>query len=176
MPQTDRSLDTAILNRTHLRDQLVAAWPELMDDTDTLLDTLSGIDNFEEQIVAIMRQVAEREAHAKAMGELIDGMWARKQRLENGAKWLRAAVLHAMQEAGVPRIKSPDMSLSVSPGKPKLVIVDEAAVPPEFLRVKTEPDKKAIAEWLSNLTPFDAPPPAWCAWVNPQPYLAVHRK
>lgn len=169
-------LDAAVVTRQNLRDQLLAAWPDLADDSETLLDSLSGLDNFEEQIVAIMRQVAEREAYAKALSELMAGMHERKQRLENGAKWLRAAVLHAMQEAGVPKIRAPDMSLSVSPGKPKLVIVDEAAIPAEFLRVKTEPDKKAIAEWLSNLTPFDADPPSWVTWGNPQPFLSVHRK
>jgi hypothetical protein len=121
-----------------------------------------------------MRQVAEREAHAKALGELITGMHERKQRLENGAKWLRAAVLHAMQEAGVPKIRAADMSLSVSPGKPKLVIVDETAVPAEFLRVKTEPDKKAIAEWLGQLDAMSTP--GWATWGNPVPYLSVHKK
>lgn len=173
MPR-DQALDAAVVSRVNLRDQLLGTWPELADDSDTLLDTLAGLDNFEEQIVAIMRQVAEREAHAKALGELIDGMWSRKQRLENGAKWLKAAVLHAMQEAGVPKIKAADMSLSVSPGKPKLVIVDESAVPAEFLRVKTEPDKKAIADWLGQLDAMSTP--AWVTWGNATPYLSVHRK
>lgn len=174
MPPRDSALDAAVVSRVNLRDQLLATWPELTDDADALLDTLAGIDSFEEQIVAIMRQVVEREAHAKALGELIDGMWARKQRLENGAKWLRAAVLHAMQEAGVPRIKAPDMSLSVSPGKPKLVILDEAAVPESLMRVKRDPDRKAIAEWL--LESGTESTPAWVTWGNPVPYLSVHRK
>src|SRR6478752_3721072 len=125
----DQTLDAAVVTKTNLRDQLLGTWPELADDSDALIDTLAGIDDFEEQVLAVMRQVAEREAYAKALGELIDGYWARKQRLENGAKWLRAAVLHAMQEAKVPKIRAADMSLSVSPGKPRLVIVDDAAVP-----------------------------------------------
>jgi len=173
MPR-DQALDAAVLSRQNLREQLLGAWPELADDADTLLDSLAGIDDFEEQVLAVMRQVAEREAHAKALGELIDGMWARKQRLENGAKWLRAAVLHAMQKAKVPRIKAPDMSLSVSPGKPKLVIVDDAAVPETLCRVKREPDKKAITEWLAQLDAMSVP--NWAKWDAPTPFLSVHRK
>lgn len=172
MPPHDQALAAAVVTRQNLREQLVAAWPELADDSDTLLDTLSGIDNFEEQIVAVMRQVAEREVHAKALGELIDGMGARKQRLENGAKWLRAAVLHAMQEAGVPKIKAPDMSLSVSPGKAKLIITDEAAVPDELVRIKREPNITEIKQWLSEVDGM----PNWAKWGEPQNYLSVHRK
>jgi hypothetical protein len=172
MPQSDRILDAAILSRTNLRDQLIAAWPELTDDADTLLDTLSGLDNLEEQIVAVMRQVAEREAHGKALGELIEGMQTRKQRLESGAKRLRAAVLHAMTEAKVPRIKSADMSLSVGAGKPRLVIIDDAAVPEALCRIERTPNKKEIAQWLSEVDGM----PNWAKWEEAKPFLSVHKR
>lgn len=171
--QHDRGLDAAVVSRVNLRDQLLATWPELADDSGTLLDSLSGLDNFEEQVVAIMRQVAEREVYAKALGELMAGMHERKQRLENGAKWLRAAVLHAMQEAGVPKIRAADMSLSVSPGKPRLVILDETAVPDTLCRVERKPDRKAIGDYLAerpNVVPH------WAAWEAAKPFLTVHRK
>jgi hypothetical protein len=174
MPPHDSALDAAVVTRTNLRQQLLGTWPELAEDSDTLLDTLAGIDDFEEQVVAVMRQVAEREAYAKALGELMAGMHERKQRLENGAKWLRAAVLHAMQEAKVPRIKAADMSLSVSPGKPRLVIVDAAAVPDEFVKVERTPKKKEIAEWLDQLDAMSAP--NWVRWDAPTPFLSVHRR
>lgn len=173
MPR-EQSLDAAVVSRTNLREQLLGTWPELADDSDTLLDTLSGLDNFEEECVAVMRQVAEREAYAKALGELMTGMHERKQRLENGAKWLRAAVLHAMTEAKVPRIKAADMSLSVSPGKPRLVIADPTAVPEALLRVKKEPDMVAIKEWLGQLDAMSTP--NWARWDAPQAFLSVHRR
>lgn len=171
MPR-DQSLDAAVLNRMSLRDQLVAAWPELEDDSDTLLDSLSGLDNFEEQIIATMRHVAEREANAKALGELIEGMQARKQRLDAGAKWLRAAVLHAMTEAKVPRIKAPDMSLSVGAGKPRLVIIDDAAVPEALCRIERSPNKKEITQWLSEVGGM----PNWAKWEAAKPFLSVHKR
>jgi monoamine oxidase len=156
----------------NLRDQLIAAWPDLEDDHETLLDSLAGLDDFEEQIIATMRHVAEREAHAKAMGDLIEGMQARKQRLESGAKWLRAAVLHAMTEAKVPRIKRPDMSLSVGAGKPRLVIIDDAAVPEALCRIERTPNKKEIAQWLSEVDGM----PNWAKWEEAKPFLSVHKR
>lgn len=171
MPPRDAALDTALVNRLNLRDQLIAAWPELTDDADTLLDTLAGLDNFEEQIVAIMRHVAEREAHAKALGELIDGMQARRQRLADGAKWLRAAVLHAMQETGMKKLMAPDFSLSIGAGKPKLLITDETAIPEQYLRVKREPDKIAILEAIKN-----GYTPTWATMSNAAPFLSVHKR
>lgn len=173
MPR-EQALDAAVVSRQNLREQLLGTWPELADDADTLLGTLSGIDDLEEQILAVMRQVAEREAYAKALGELMAGMHERKMRLENGAKWLRAAVLHAMTEAKVPKIRAADMSLSVSPGKPRLVIVDAAAVPDEFVKVERTPKKKEIAEWLGQLDAMSVP--NWVRWDAPQAFLSVHKK
>lgn len=167
-------LDAATTTRLNLRDQLLAAWPELAEDGDTLTDTLAGIDDFEEQIVAAMRHVLEREAHAKGIGDYIEALTARKRRLEEGAKWLRAAVLHAMTEAKLSKVKAADFSLSVGAGKPRLVIIDDAAVPESLCRVKREPDREAIKQWLTEL---DGPGlPNWAKWEDARPFLSIHRR
>lgn len=140
-----RELDAAVTTRRNLRDQLLATWPGLADDADTLLDTLAGLDDFEEQCIAALRAAIEREAHGKALTDLIDGMTARKRRLEDGAKSIRIAVLNAMQEAGVPRIKAADMTIATGHSKPKVVVTDEDAVPDMLCRFTRAPDKTAIA-------------------------------
>lgn len=154
-----------------LRERLLETWPELEEDRGALIDTLNGISNFEEQVVALLRHVIEREAHGKALATLIDEMGARKRRLEEGAKNLRGAALQAMQEAGLPKISAPDMSISVGRGKPKVVIVDGAQVPDDYCRIERVPSKTAIAEALGRGERV-----AGAELGNAQPFLSVHRK
>lgn len=164
-------LRAAVVTRTNLRDQLLAEYPALIEDNEALADTLAGIDNFEEQVVALLRHVIEREAHGKALATLIDEMGTRKRRLEEGAKNLRGAALQAMQEAGLPKISAPDMSISVGRGKPKVVIVDGAQVPDDYCRIERVPSKTAIAEALGRGERV-----AGAELGNAQPFLSVHRK
>lgn len=170
----DQALDAAVVTRLNLRDRLLADFPGLAEDDAALLDTLAGIDDLEEQCLAVLRNAIEREAMGKALGELIDGMVARKRRLEEGAKNLRGAVLDAMQKAGLPKIRAADMSVGISPGKPRLAILDEASVPDALCKVERKPDRKAIGEWLGQLDAMSAP--NWAAWEVAKPFLTVHRK
>lgn len=173
MPRNS-ALDAAITTRLNLRDRLLTDFPGLAEDDQALLDTLSGIDDLEEQCLAVLRNAIEREAMGKALGELIDGMVARRRRLEEGAKNLRGAVLDAMQKARLPGIRAPDMSVSLSPGKPRLVILDDAAVPETLCRIERNPDKKAITEWLGQLDAMSVP--NWARWDTPTPFLSIHRR
>jgi hypothetical protein len=163
-------LQAATISRLNLRDQLLDNFPDLTEDADALFDTLSGIDDFEEQCLAVLRNAIEREAMGRALAELIAGMQARKQRLEEGAKNLRNAVLHAMQETGQQRIKAPDFSVSIGAGKPKVMITEEAMIPEHLCRVKREPDKAAIGK---ALTSGQAVPGATLG--NAAPFLSIHK-
>lgn len=104
-----RSLEAATVTRRSLRERILANFPDLTEDAETLADTLSGLDGFEEECIAVLRYAIEREATARALGELIDGMTARKRRLEEGAKNLRGEVLQAMRDAGLSKIRAPDI-------------------------------------------------------------------
>lgn len=166
----ERALDAAVTTRKNLREQLLATWPELADDTEALADTLAGIDEFEEQCLAVLRHAIEREAHGKAIATLIEGMQARKKRLEEGASFLRIAVLNAMQEAALSKIKAPDMSVSIGAGKPRVVVTDDAALPDSLCRITRAPDKKAIAEALAAGWEVSG-----ATLSNPTPSLRIHR-
>lgn len=168
------SLEAATVERLNLRDQLLANFPDLTEDAVTLADTLAGIDDFEEQCVAAKRYAIERRAHAKAIGEIIEDLTSRKRRLEEGAANIDGKILHAMRTAGISKIRAPDMTISVNPGKPRLVIVDDAAVPNTLCRIRREPDKAAIAEWLAEIDSMQVP--NWVRWDEPVPFLSIHRR
>lgn len=163
-------LQRAAAARAELKNRLLATFPELDGDEQTLNDTLSGIDDLEETIIAVLRVAIEREAMGEALGALIDKMTARKRRLEDGARSLRAAVLQAMQDAGLPSIKAPDMTVSVGRGKPKIIAVDEALIPDDLCRIRREPNKTEIAKALA-----DGREVPGVTFGNPVPFLTVYR-
>lgn len=169
MPR-DSALDAAVTTRKILKEILLREYPSLAEDFETLNDSLAGLDSFEEECVAALRNIIEREAHGKALGGLIDDMQARKKRLEEGAKFLRGAILNAMQEVGVGKIRAPDMSLSIGYGKPKVVIVDEALIPDALCRISRAANKTEIAKVIAA---GEAVPGTELG--NPQPFLSVHR-
>lgn len=164
-----RSPDSA--SRRSLRDSLLAQYPALIEDDETLSDTLAGIDDFEEQCLAVLRAALEREAMGKALGEMIDTMQTRRRRLEDGARTMRGAVLEAMQEAGLKSMKAPDMSVSIGAGKPKIVVIDENRIPDRLCRISRTANKIEIASALAAGEKVDG-----VELGNPQPFLIVHRR
>lgn len=165
-----RDLDAAVREHRNLRARLLDAFPELSEDVSALADTLEGISDLDQQCLAVLRAAIEREAHAKALGELIDGMTARKRRLAEGAQAMRLAVLHAMQEVGLRKIAGADMSASIGAGKPKLLVIDEALIPDEYVKITREARKADIAKVLASGQ--DVP---GVAFGNPAPFLSIHR-
>jgi type I site-specific restriction endonuclease len=161
----------ALQEHRTFRTQLLAAFPELAEDEETLRDTLEGISDLDQQILAALRHAIEREAHGKAIAELVETMTARKRRLEEGARAIRGAALHAMQEAGLKKLAAADMTVSVGTGKAKVIITDDQAVPDDLCRVTRTPSKTDIAKALSEGREVPG-----IILGNPEPFLSVHRK
>jgi hypothetical protein len=134
--QIDKALKAALLGR----------FPELQDDEQALIDTLDGISDLDEQILAVLRLAVEREALAAGLEVLIEKHNARRKRLELGAEKLRDAVLHVMLEAGRKKITAPDMTVSVGAGRAGVQITDETALPDSMVKVERIPLKSAIKD------------------------------
>ncbi len=102
-----------------------------------------------EHIVALLvRAVGEAEAEAEAIGERIAGLTARKDRAKRRAETMRGLLLALMEAAGVQKWKHPEFTVSVSQGRPGVLITDPDALPAACLRTKTEPDLTAIKNAL----------------------------
>jgi hypothetical protein len=94
--------------------------------------------------------LARASRHARAMSDACTEMAketaARADRLGKRADWMRRMILSAMDTLGRARIEAPDMTVSVRPGRPAVIITDEAALAAEYWRVTREPKKTAIRE------------------------------
>jgi Gp157 protein len=148
--------------------QIREIFPDESDDD--LADTVAGESDLPDAVVATLRLALEREAHGKAIADLIETLTGRKRRLEDGAKSLRLIALQAMLIAALPSIKAADMSVSVGRGKPKVLITEPDIIPDHLCRIIREPSKSAIAIELAAGREV-----AGASFGNPVQFLSVHR-
>lgn len=119
------------------------------DDPDftTLLESECDV---VERLRRVLRASRFQEAQSKALGEMIAEMRERKGRLDRKADGLRGVALWAMTELGLRKVEAPDLTASITAGRPKVIIIDEAALPDDVCVFERKPSKAAIAAWLDE--------------------------
>ena len=119
-----------------------------MDEADpSLIDTLDGETDLNENLGKVAMSAKEDEAHADAIKSMIADLQTRKARLERRAEYKRNQIAWAMQETGQNSIKLAHVTLSCRMGKPKLIIDDER-LPMDFKKSKVtySPDCELIQD------------------------------
>lgn len=101
-------------------------------------------------------------------GDLAD----RKSRIEARIDAQRSAVISLLQAGRVNKVELPEATYSLRDGKPKLTVIDDAAVPAEYQRTKVETDKTAINEAFADM--FDLP--NWLTREDAKPVLTMRAK
>lgn len=119
-------------------------------DQEALLDTLDGESDLVELIAATYRQALADDAMVEGIKALQDKLAARRKRIEHRSEKLKAAVAHAMEASERAKITAPDFTLSLGRGPDKLIVTDDGLIPPDFWRIKREPDKAALKEALKG--------------------------
>lgn len=98
----------------------------------------------ETALLCVCRAIDEAAANADAVGARItdlDVRWKRYKRVNEELRALLVAMLDAM---GLDKWRHAEFTVSLSAGKPGVVVTDAAALPDAFVRVRREPDKVAI--------------------------------
>lgn len=154
-----------------MREQLLFENKNLSEDDQTLIDTLDGMSDLHEKIAALVRDSVRIKAMANALKIIIDDNAVRRHRFEAKAERLRALASWALQEADIPKLESPDMTISNYIGPPHVIITDADAVPDEFCKFERTPKKQEIADELKSgrFVPY-------AVWSNPERVLKVHTK
>lgn len=137
----------------------------LCDDDERLFaDMLEGETDLHSIIGKLHNQYASD-------GELVAGIDARqtelairKRRLTDRQAATKAAIGKFLRAAMLTKIELPEATYSVRDGKPSLRVVDPEAVPEEYQRIKTEPDKPKINENFGF-----APPETLPNWLTVEP-------
>jgi hypothetical protein len=161
-------INTAIAQHERLRKELLERFPELSSDEEALSDTLSGESDLPDITAQIIRSALEDERIMDGLIGHIDRLQIRRKRLEYRAARKRALALYAMTEGNLPPITQPDFSAHIGRSRGKVIITDEEALVLEFVRLKREPDKKAIGDALRNGNAVEG-----ATLSNPEPTLTV---
>jgi hypothetical protein len=121
------SLVVAATTYRAIRDRIREQDPQI--DEQTLADTVEGLTDLHEIIIAIVRSALVDEALASGLKCRIADMQDRLARLQDRASKRRQIAKDVMAELDLKKITAPDFSVSIRPGLPALQILNEDAVP-----------------------------------------------
>ena len=121
------SLDFATIHYRTVRDRIREQDPQI--DEQTLADTVEGLTDLHEMLMAVIRASLADQALATGLEGRIGEMQARRDRLEDRAAKLRQIAKEVMVELDLKKLAAPDFTASIRPGTPALMVIDEAAVP-----------------------------------------------
>lgn len=153
-----------------LKERITMLDPDI--DEATLADTLEGVTDIHEILAALVRFALDDEAMAAGLRNRVLDLEERLQRLESRAEKRRHLARDTMIELDIKKIVSSDITISLRPGTPSLVIVDELLIPPRFWEPQ-QPKLNRKGLW-SELKRGDQIPGA--SLSNPQSILSVRTK
>jgi hypothetical protein len=153
-----------------IRDRLRALEPDL--DEETLADTLEGLTDLHEMLAAIIRAALDDEALAEGLKDRMATMERRLQRFQERASKRRQIAREVMVETEIKKITAPDFTISIRPGSPALVVMDETGIPEQFWEPRSPRlNRQALLSELKQGTPIDG-----VVLSNPEPVLSVRTK
>ena len=129
---------------------LLDQFPQLKDDQDLLADMLEGQTDFNEVIASLAKDIKMAKANAAGIKELTKELKERQARFEAKEEFCRSLILKLMEAAGVRKLTLPVATVNITNVSPSVVIVDESAIPDDFMRIKKEPNKTAIKAALET--------------------------
>jgi hypothetical protein len=164
------TLEFAAITYRAIRDRIRAQDPQI--DEQSLADTVEGLTDLHEIVAAIVRAALADEALAMGLKSRIAEMQDRLERLQNCTAKRRQIAKDVMLELDIKKITAPDFTVSVRPGMPSLLVLDEAAVP----SIYWEPREPRLnrQELLNELK--DGADIKGVALSNPEPVLSVRTR
>src|SRR5665648_623713 len=157
----------ATVNYRSIRDRIRAQDPHI--DEQTLADTVEGLTDLHEIVIAIIRSALSDEALATALRCRIAGMQGRLDRLQDRASKRRQIAKDVMVELDLKKLTAPDFTASIRSGIPSLMVINEDAVPSIYWQ-PSEPrlNRQELAYELKQGAEI-----AGVALSNPEPILSV---
>jgi hypothetical protein len=164
------SLEFAAIAYRTIRDRIRAKDPQI--DEQTLADTVEGLTDLHDIVAAIVRAALADEALATGLKGRIAEMQDRYDRLQECAANRRQIAKDVMVELDIKKITAPDFTVSVRPGMPALLVLDEAAVPSIYWQPRDPRlDRQGLLNDLKDGADIKG-----VALSNPEPVLSVRTK
>lgn len=134
-----------------VRDMLIAICPDIEHDQPLFHDMLEGEAGDSLRIIERLIEASiESDALADAAKLRQADLAERRARFEKRRDAYRAVALRELEGINLRRLERAAWTASVANRPPKVVITDEAALLPAYIRTRIEPDKAAIAAVLKD--------------------------
>jgi hypothetical protein len=153
-----------------VRDRIRVEDPQI--DDQTLADTVEGLTDLHEIVMAIIRSAITDEALASGLKCRIADMQDRLTRLQDRASKRRQIAKDVMVELDLKKITAPDFTVSIRPGLPALVVLDEDAIP----KIYWEPSEPRLRRQVLACDLKQGTEIAGAALSNPEPVLSVRTR
>ena len=150
-----------------IRDRIRAQDPQI--DEQTLADTVEGLTDLHEILAAILRAALADEAMATGLKCRISDMQDRLTRLQDRAAKRRQIAKDVMVELDLKKLTAPDFTVSIRPGLPALVVLNEDAVPKTYW----EPGEPRLRRQVLAYDLKGGVEIAGATLSNPEPVLSV---
>ena len=133
---------------------------------------MDGLTDLHEIIAAIVRAALADEALATGLKGRIAEMQDRLERLQDCAAKRRQIAKDVMVELELKKITAPDFTISIRPGMPALLVLDEAAVPSIYWQPSAPRlNRHGLLHELKDGAEIEG-----VALSNPEPVLSVRTK
>ena len=153
-----------------IRERIRAEDPRI--DEQTLADTVEGLTDLHEIIAAIVRAALADEALANGLKFRVAEMEERLNRLQDRAAKRRQIVKEVMVELDIKKITAPDFTVSLRPGMPALLVLNEAVVPSIYWQPSAPRlDRQGLLSELKGGAEIDG-----VALSDPEPILSVRTR
>ncbi|MBP3277484.1 MAG: siphovirus Gp157 family protein [Butyrivibrio sp.] len=120
-------------------------------DPQAFKDTLEGLEGeIEYKADGYAKVIRQLEASADAVDKEIKRLQGMKKLFENNVTSMKESLKNAMEVTGKRKFKTDLFSFNIKKNPASVVIDNEEAVPPEYLKVKTEVNKTAIKDAIKN--------------------------
>lgn len=119
-----------------MKAELLAAYPDLSDDNQALLDTLDGLTDLSEVIAVFVRSADDDLALAAGCGDRIDELGTRKSRFLARAETKRRLIQAALERAGLKKVEHPEFTAFTRASAPTVIITHEDAITADYLTQK----------------------------------------
>jgi hypothetical protein len=162
-------LDPAIVQQQI--SNLLLQFPELQEDEQLRADMIEGETDAHEFLRVIERKRQDACVLANAIGNHIGELKLRLDRFERREEAMRALAFKIMNVADLKKLELPEATLSIRNGTQKVLITNEAHIPDDLCRIKREPNKTAIKDWLMAGNPVPG-----AELSNAEPSLSIRTK
>ena len=164
------TLEFAAISYRTIRDRIRREDPTI--DEQTLADTVDGLTDLHEIVTAIVRAAVVDEALATGLKSRIADMQGRLERLQDRASKRRQIAKDVMVELNLKKITAPDFTVSIRPGMPALLVLDEAAVPSIYWQPSAPRlNRQGLLSELKEGAEING-----VALSNPEPVLSVRTR